>query len=558
MAETPTATASPAPEANATEANAATALAPEVNAELLRLLAKYLMKAGEPPPPCPKPLVFNQGYHWCGACSQQHHYEREVKQCSKINGFLPELLSSCKLTTLCTASQGYAIAAGWREEQAAMVQIDCFDADGDQNAPVVKLRGPLQVIATFTESSTRTSEGVTCLVDGEDVSSTTVLESAVHLHLISEEGGSQKEGSRPCRPLLALSLLGGEVYATQAPTPPHVRSLMPTAPCQDLPGQAFLGSEQNERSFARQLATSGLCKSFDDGHRFEGDHLYGFDKGLSKRLPCVALVLAARAHLDPSFLSDDVAAASYKSKAEYTSPAANYTSLVSRLARAAVVRAAEQKKVTTSLEGQRLLLWSQRRGSKKPESAGTVALVDALRRAGVQKAAAPPLRASSRAAQTQAAKVTKVVAAAAREGEQEGVAFLGGSFSLPDEIVAIVLSFSLAPLALCVAPLVAKAWLAVSHLPALHKTLRIPVRGHTLEHASEWAASYVVHGATACGRSRATAPCAHRTRHPSRRRSPCCASQGSLASRCSAWASRPSSARREQPLSPRCARICAS
>eukprot|EP00964_Phaeocystis_antarctica_P025458 scaffold14308_cov68-Phaeocystis_antarctica.AAC.9 len=252
---------------------------------------------------------------------------------------------------------------------------------------------------------------------------------------------------------------------------------MPTAPCQDLPGQAFLGSEQNEQSFARQLATSGLCQSFDDGRRFEGR----FNDGLNKRLPCVALVLAARAHLDPSFLSDDVAAASYKSKAEYTSPAANYTSLVSRLARAAVVRAAEQKKVTTSLEGQRLLLWSQRRGSKEPESAGTVALVDALRRAGVQKAAAPPLRASSRAAQTQAAKVTKVVAAAAREGEQEGVAFLGGSFSLPDEIVAIVLSFSLAPLALCVAPLVAKAWLAVSHLPALHKTLRIPVRGHSLE-----------------------------------------------------------------------------
>jgi len=153
MAEPPTATATPAPEANAVEDNAATTLAPEVNAELLRLLAKYLMKAGEPPPPCPKPLVLNQGFHWCGACSQQRHYECEVKQCSKINGFLPELLSSCKLTTLCTASQGYAIAAGWREEQAAMVQIDCFDADGDQNAPVVKLRGPLQVIATFTESS---------------------------------------------------------------------------------------------------------------------------------------------------------------------------------------------------------------------------------------------------------------------------------------------------------------------------------------------------------------------------------------------------------------------
>ena len=257
---------------------------------------------------------------------------------------------------------------------------------------------------------------------------------------------------------------------------------MPTAPCQGLPGQAVLGSELNERNFARQLATSGLCKSFDDGQCFEGR----FDQGLNKRLPCVALVLAARAHLDPLFFSDDVVAASYKSKAEYTSPAANYTSLVSRLARAAEVRAAEEnKKVTISLEGQRFLLWSQRRSSKEPESAGTVALVDALRRAGVQKAAPPPPRASSRTAQAQAAKVTKVVAAAAREGEQEGVSFLGGSFSLPDEIVAIVLSFSLAPLALCVAPLVAKAWLAVSHLPALHKTLKIPVRGHTLEHASE-------------------------------------------------------------------------
>ena len=97
-----------------------------------------------------------------------------------------------------------------------MVQIDCFDADAFQYAPVAKLRGPLQAIATFTESSTRTSEGATCLVDGEDVSSTTVLESAVHLHLISEEGGSQKEGPRPCRPLLALRLLGGEVRPTQA------------------------------------------------------------------------------------------------------------------------------------------------------------------------------------------------------------------------------------------------------------------------------------------------------------------------------------------------------
>ena len=263
---------------------------------------------------------------------------------------------------------------------------------------------------------------------------------------------------------------------------------MPTAPCQGLPGQAVLGSELNERNFARQLATSGLCKSFDDGQRFEGLNKrfdQSFNQGLNKRLPCVALMLAARAHLDPLFFSDDVAAASYKSKAEYTLPAANYTALVSRLARAAEVRAAEEnKKVTISLEGQRFLLWSQRRSSKEPESAGTVALVDALRRAGVQKAAPPP-RASSRAAQAQAAKVTKVVAAAAREGEQEGVSFLGGSFSLPDEIVAIVLSFSLAPLALCVAPLVAKAWLAVSHLPALHKTLKIPVRGHTLEHASE-------------------------------------------------------------------------
>ena len=98
-----------------------------------------------------------------------------------------------------------------------MVQIDCIDADAFQNTAVAKLSGPLQVIATFTESSTRTSEGATCLVDGEDVSSTTVLESAVHLHLISEEGGSQKEGPRPCRPLLALRLLGGEVRPTQTP-----------------------------------------------------------------------------------------------------------------------------------------------------------------------------------------------------------------------------------------------------------------------------------------------------------------------------------------------------
>ena len=121
-----------------------------------------------------------------------------------------------------------------------MVQIDCCDADAFQYAAVAKLRGPLQVIATFTESSTRTSEGATCLVDGEDVSSTTVLESAVHLHLISEEGGSQKEGPRPCRPLLALRLLGGEVRPTQAP-PLRARAcadglrLRPARTCRDMP-----------------------------------------------------------------------------------------------------------------------------------------------------------------------------------------------------------------------------------------------------------------------------------------------------------------------------------
>ena len=131
---------------------------------------------------------------------------------------------------------------------------------------------------------------------------------------------------------------------------------MRTAPCQDLSGQAFLGSDPNQSSFERQLATSGLCKSFSDARRVNR-----FDKGLNKRLPYVALVLAARAHRDPSFLSDDLA--SCKSKAEYPSPAANYALLISRLARAAESRAAEEKKVTTSLEGQRLLLWSQRRGS---------------------------------------------------------------------------------------------------------------------------------------------------------------------------------------------------
>ena len=210
--------------ANATEATATT-LAPKVNAGLLRLLATYLQKAGEPPPPCLQRTstgALAQHSRWgCAACCKQLIHEHEVKQCSKIAGFLPKLLSSCELTTLCTASQGYAIAAGWREEQAAMVQVDCFDAAGTQNAPVANVRGPLQVIATFTESLTRTSEGVTCLVDGEDVSSHAVLESAVHLHLISEEGGSQKEGPRPCRPLLALRLLGGgEVCPTQLPTPP--------------------------------------------------------------------------------------------------------------------------------------------------------------------------------------------------------------------------------------------------------------------------------------------------------------------------------------------------
>ena len=237
LTQTPAATATPAPEANATEANSttttlapeanateantATALAPEVKAELLRLLAKYLPKAGKLPPPCPQSHVgaLNHPYYLCAVCSKQCAHDAELKRRSKIAGFLSKLLSSCKITTLCTASQGYAIAAGWREEQAAMVQIDCFDDAGPQNAPVAKFEGPLQVIATFTESSTRTSEGVTCLVDGEDVSSTTVLESAVHLHLISEEGGSQKEGPRLCRPLLALHLLGGEVRPTQSPNP---------------------------------------------------------------------------------------------------------------------------------------------------------------------------------------------------------------------------------------------------------------------------------------------------------------------------------------------------
>ena len=37
-----------------------------------------------------------------------------------------------------------------------------------------------------------------------------------------------------------------------------------TAPCQDLSGHAFLGSDQNQSSFERQLATSGLCQSFSD------------------------------------------------------------------------------------------------------------------------------------------------------------------------------------------------------------------------------------------------------------------------------------------------------
>ena len=49
MPPTPAVTATPAPEANVTETNTATALAPEVKAELLCLLAKYLQKAGEPP-----------------------------------------------------------------------------------------------------------------------------------------------------------------------------------------------------------------------------------------------------------------------------------------------------------------------------------------------------------------------------------------------------------------------------------------------------------------------------------------------------------------------------
>ena len=187
---------------------ASTSTAPEANAELLNLIKTHLVKGpGDPPPPNPQAPAHTQ---WVEARLRKG----ELEEHELLSQVLPRLLSSCKLTTLCTASQGYAIAAGWRDEEAAMVQIHCFDADTFQYAAVAKLRGPLQVIATFTESSTRTSEGATCLVDGEDVSSTTVLESAVHLHLISEEGGSQKEGPRPCRPLLALRLLGGEVRPT--------------------------------------------------------------------------------------------------------------------------------------------------------------------------------------------------------------------------------------------------------------------------------------------------------------------------------------------------------
>ena len=187
---------------------ASTSTAPEANAELLNLIKTHLVKGpGDPPPPHPQPPAHTQ---WLEAYLRK----RELEEHELLSQVLPRLLSSCKL---CTASRGYAIAAGWRDEEAAMVQIDCFDTDAFQYAAVAKLRGPLQVIATFTESSTRTSEGATCLVDGEDVSSTTVLESAVHLHLISEEGGSQKEGPRPCRPLLALRLLGGEVRPTQTP-----------------------------------------------------------------------------------------------------------------------------------------------------------------------------------------------------------------------------------------------------------------------------------------------------------------------------------------------------
>ena len=188
---------------------ASTSTAPEANAELLNLIKTHLVKGpSDPPPPNPQAPAHTQ---WVEARLRKHELEKH----ELLSQVLPRLLSSCKLTTLCTASQGYAIAAGWRDEEAAMVQIDCLaDTVAFQYAAVAKLRGPLQVIATFTESSTRTSEGATCLVDGEDVSSTTVLESAVHLHLISEEGGSQKEGPRPCRPLLALRLLGGEVRPT--------------------------------------------------------------------------------------------------------------------------------------------------------------------------------------------------------------------------------------------------------------------------------------------------------------------------------------------------------
>ena len=241
---------------------ASTSTAPEANAELLNLIKTHLVKGpGDPPPPHPQAPAHTQ---WLEAYLRK----RELEEHELLSQVLPRLLSSCKLTTLCTASQGYAIAAGWRDEEAAMVQIDCFDTDAFQYAAVAKLRGPLQVIATFTESSTRTPEGATCLVDGEDVSSTTVLESAVHLHLISEEGGSQKEGPRPCRPLLALRLLGGEVRPTQAP-PLRARAcvdadcaLRPARTCRDMPSsgvtrtRAASSANSPPRACARAFRTA--------------------------------------------------------------------------------------------------------------------------------------------------------------------------------------------------------------------------------------------------------------------------------------------------------------
>ena len=372
----------------------------------------------------------------CPVCQPFSQHTALVNQHASGCRVLKDLLRSCQLSTLASATQTHAVPGGEREEQAMIVHIEVFKADGQQNEPVKKLRGPLELLVSFTEACTRTSDGVTLVENGQVVPSSSVHEAAVHLHMLGEEG--QREGPKKCWRMLALQTLGGAPDAS-----------------------SFL-DESNLPRFGRRLAAAGLCKSFNEG---DSQVLTGWPgRKRIQLLPC-ALMLAARAHLDGSFVHD--------------AAAANYASILSRFARKARLLGSAAIPAAKKLApGLQLLLWCQGRKPEPPTSTGTSSLISALRQLGVQMDT--PSRATSTAAKTKLAKVAKAVAIVAEEGQQAGVAFFGGAFYLPEEL--FVHTLSLLPTKrnnpsvelILTVPLVAKAWLAASLDPTLHKALRAP------------------------------------------------------------------------------------